>query len=187
MAAGGKAIHQADLVLPVVYMAGKMGAATDNGNPGGEFSCWRIFDVSRSEVLGDLDRAVPRRECLGDQVVRDGMDLAFATGMLLNDVIAAQMPRDGLLKHDVNKTQTVKDAIEFEIAESPPIWGNAGDAENYRTEVPITDGQANESAPCPCATCVTSRSTQHDIDKASKLLDSTHVKAARKLWPTRTT
>lgn len=31
-----------------------MGAATDNGNPGGEFSCWRIFDVSGSEVLGDL-------------------------------------------------------------------------------------------------------------------------------------
>ncbi len=187
MAAGGKAIHQANLVLPVVYMAGKMGAATDNGNPGGEFSCWRIFDVSRSEVLGDLDRAVPRRECLGDQVVRDGMDLAFATGMLLNDVIAAQMPRDGLLKHDVNKTQTVKDAIEFEIAESPPFGEMPATLRTTAQKSPSLMGQANESAPCLCATCVTSRSTQHDIDKASKLLDSPHVKAARKLWPTRTT
>lgn len=49
-----KAIRHANLVLPVVYMAGKMGAAIHNGNPGGEFSCWRIFDVSRSDALGDL-------------------------------------------------------------------------------------------------------------------------------------
>lgn len=49
-----KALRQANLVLPVVYMAGKMGTASDNGNLGGEFSCWRIFDVSRSKALGDL-------------------------------------------------------------------------------------------------------------------------------------
>ncbi|MCO8250768.1 AlpA family phage regulatory protein [Comamonas thiooxydans] len=49
-----KAIRQANLVLPVVYMAGKMGTDLDNENPGREFSCWRIFDVSRSKALGDL-------------------------------------------------------------------------------------------------------------------------------------
>jgi prophage regulatory protein len=49
-----KAIRQAKLALPVVYMAGKMGTDLDNEDPGREFSCWRIFDVSRSKALGDL-------------------------------------------------------------------------------------------------------------------------------------
>lgn len=100
------------------------------------------------------------------------MDLAFATGMLLNDVIAAQMPGDGLLKHDVNKTQIVKDAIEFEIAESPDFGEMPATLRTTAQKSPSLMGQANESAPCLCATCVTSRPTQHDIDKASKLPDS---------------
>lgn len=55
----GKATRQANLVLPIVYMAGKMGTASDNGSLDGEFSCWRIFDVSRSRALGDLGRRPP--------------------------------------------------------------------------------------------------------------------------------
>lgn len=51
-------------------------------------------------------------------MLRGGRELAFATGMLLNDVIAVKIPRNGLLKRIINKTQKVKGAIEFEIAES---------------------------------------------------------------------
>ncbi|MEF8690374.1 UNVERIFIED_CONTAM: AlpA family phage regulatory protein [Comamonas sp. A-3] len=50
-----KAAHQVHLVLPLVYMAGRMGEPVDDQKPGGDFSCWRIFDVSRSNALGDLE------------------------------------------------------------------------------------------------------------------------------------
>lgn len=112
----------------------------------------------------------------------DGMGLAFSTDMLLNDVIAAHMPRDGLLKHEVNMTQEVKGAIEFEIAESPAFW-----------EMPATlrttaqkSLQTNPHHAYVLHAQLPGR-PNHDIDKASKLLDSIHVKASRKLCPTRTT
>ncbi|MDN5506932.1 MAG: AlpA family phage regulatory protein [Comamonas sp.] len=50
-----KAVHQVNLALPLVYMAGRMGGPADHKKPGGDFSCWRIFDVSKSNALGDLE------------------------------------------------------------------------------------------------------------------------------------
>lgn len=37
----------------LVYMAGRMGEPVGDKKPGGDFSCWRIFDVSKSNALGD--------------------------------------------------------------------------------------------------------------------------------------
>lgn len=51
---GSKANRQANLALPVIYMAGKMGGPEDNQKPDSHFSCWRIFDVSRSSARGNL-------------------------------------------------------------------------------------------------------------------------------------
>ena len=56
-----------------------------------------------------------------DQVLRDGMDMASATGLRLKDVIEVELPRNGLLKRIANKTQKVKGAIEFDITESPVL------------------------------------------------------------------
>jgi prophage regulatory protein len=50
-----KAVHQVNLALPLVYMAGRMGEPVGDKRPGGDFSCWRIFDVSKSNALGDLE------------------------------------------------------------------------------------------------------------------------------------
>ena len=41
--------------LPLIYMAGRMGEPRSNKIPGGELSCWRLFDVSESESLGELE------------------------------------------------------------------------------------------------------------------------------------
>jgi prophage regulatory protein len=40
--------------LPSIYLAGRMGAAVDNKEPGREFSCWRLFDVAKSTKSGEL-------------------------------------------------------------------------------------------------------------------------------------
>ncbi len=50
-----KAARQVHLVLPLVYMAGRMGESVDNKKSGGDLSCWGIFDVSKSNALGDLE------------------------------------------------------------------------------------------------------------------------------------
>ncbi|MBL5979704.1 AlpA family phage regulatory protein [Comamonas sp. NyZ500] len=49
-----KAARQVNLGLPLVYMAGRMGEPVENKKSGGDFSCWGIFDVSKSSALGDL-------------------------------------------------------------------------------------------------------------------------------------
>lgn len=49
------------------------------------------------------------------------MDIASATGMRLKDVIAVELPKNGLLKRIASKTQKVKGAIEFHINESPVL------------------------------------------------------------------
>ena len=41
--------------------------------------------------------------------------------MRLKDVIAVELPRNGLLKRIASKTQKVKGAIEFDITESPVL------------------------------------------------------------------
>jgi prophage regulatory protein len=41
--------------LPLIYMAGRMGTPINNKIPGGEYSCWRLFDVSTSSSTGMLE------------------------------------------------------------------------------------------------------------------------------------
>ena len=55
---------QVNLALPLVYMAGRMGEPVDDEKPSGDFSCWRIFDVSKSTALGDLETESSEAEVL---------------------------------------------------------------------------------------------------------------------------
>jgi hypothetical protein len=41
-----------------------MGESVENKKSGGDFSCWRIFDVSKSSALGDLGTESSEAEVL---------------------------------------------------------------------------------------------------------------------------
>ncbi|MFN3734169.1 AlpA family phage regulatory protein [Comamonas testosteroni] len=47
------ATRQANLTLPLIYMAGQMGTAEGNRKQDSDIHCWRIFDVSKSNTLGE--------------------------------------------------------------------------------------------------------------------------------------
>ena len=47
------ATRQANLTLPLIYMAGQMGATEGNRKQDNDISCWRIFDVSSFNALGE--------------------------------------------------------------------------------------------------------------------------------------
>ncbi|QKV52359.1 integrase [Comamonas antarctica] len=80
---------------------------------------WKNEENARTfEVTVELFRAVYAQ---ADQVLRDGMDTASATGLRLRDVIAVELPKNGLIKHIANKTKKTKGAIEFAVAESPVL------------------------------------------------------------------
>lgn len=53
-----------------------------------------------------------------DQVLKDCMDIATATGMRLTDARTVRMPVNGLLRHRAGKT---KKWMEFEVASSPVL------------------------------------------------------------------
>lgn len=66
--------------LPTIYMAGRMGTAVDNKEPGREFSCWRLFDVAGSSKTGDLETEnSPNDVLIADRVVRTfhGTNVSF--------------------------------------------------------------------------------------------------------------
>lgn len=47
------ATRQANLTLPLIYMAGEMGATEGNRKQDSDIHCWRIFDVSKSNAFGE--------------------------------------------------------------------------------------------------------------------------------------
>lgn len=71
------------------------------------------------KITPELFRAVDAQV---DQVLRDGMEQAFATGMLLNDVIAVKMPQacSGTTSARPRKSKALLNLrLAFEIAASP--------------------------------------------------------------------
>ena len=109
------------------------------------------------KITPELFRAVDAQV---DQVLRDGMEQAFATGMLLNDVIAVKMPQacSGTTSARPRKSKVLLNLkLAFEIAASPAFGEMTATRRTTAQKSPSLKGQANESAPCLCATCATSR------------------------------
>lgn len=80
---------------------------------------WKNAEQAREfEVTAELFAAVYAQ---GDQVLRDGMDIATATAMRLKDVADVDLPVNGRLKRLANKTKRLKGAIEFIVADSPVL------------------------------------------------------------------
>lgn len=106
-------------LLRLVWGKAKLWGMTRCPWPAEGIRGWKNEENARTfEVTPELFRAVYEQ---ADQVLRDGMDTASATGMRLKDVIAVELPENGLLKRIASKTKKTKGAIEFAVADSPVL------------------------------------------------------------------
>lgn len=77
---------------------------------------WKNKEAAREfEVTGQLFALVYAQ---GDQVLRDCMDIASATGMRITDARTVRMPADGGITHRASKTRK---ASNFTVADSPVL------------------------------------------------------------------
>lgn len=77
---------------------------------------WKNEETARvAEVTAEMFLAVYSQ---ADQVLRDCMDIASATGMRLTDARTVRMPVDGVITHRASKT---KKAVQFVVADSPVL------------------------------------------------------------------
>jgi hypothetical protein len=77
---------------------------------------WKNQESARTfEVTDALFNAVYSE---ADQVLRDCMDIATATGMRLTDARTIRMPVDGIIRHKPSKTGK---AVEFDVSASPVL------------------------------------------------------------------
>jgi hypothetical protein len=77
---------------------------------------WKNQEIARTfEVTDALFNSVYAE---GDQVLRDCMDIATATGMRLTDARTIRMPVNGVIRHKPSKTGK---AVEFELSASPVL------------------------------------------------------------------
>lgn len=77
---------------------------------------WKNTEQARSFEVTDALFAAVYAEA--DQVLRDCMDIATATGMRLTDARTVRMPHAGKLRHKAGKTAKV---VEFDVALSPVL------------------------------------------------------------------
>ena len=77
---------------------------------------WKNEESAREyEITDEMFKAVYEQ---ADQVLRDCMDIASATGMRITDARTVRMPRDGVITHRASKT---KKAAQFLVSESPAL------------------------------------------------------------------
>lgn len=77
---------------------------------------WKNEEQAREfEVTNALFAAVYAE---GDQILRDCMDIASATGMRITDARTVRMPVDGVITHRASKTRK---AAKFAVADSPVL------------------------------------------------------------------
>lgn len=77
---------------------------------------WKNKESAREfEVTDELFAAVYAE---GDQVLRDCMDIATATGMRITDARTVRMPVDGIIRHKPSKTGK---PVEFDTTTSPVL------------------------------------------------------------------
>lgn len=77
---------------------------------------WKNQESAREFEVTDALFAAVYAEA--DQVLRDCMDIATATGMRITDARTVRMPVDGVLRHKAGKTGKW---VEFDVASSPVL------------------------------------------------------------------
>lgn len=93
---------------------------------------WKNRESARTfAVTDDLFRAVYAQ---ADQVLRDCMDIASATGLRITDVRNLRMPQDGYITHKTSKT---KKAVRYPVADSPTLSGIVRRREAMRAYSPM--------------------------------------------------
>lgn len=103
-------------LLSIIWGYAKMEGMTELPWPAAGIKGWKNDEDPREfEVTDELFAAVYKH---ADQVLRDAMDIATATGMRLGDVRTVRMPVDGKLRFKAGKTRKWD---YFEVAQSPVL------------------------------------------------------------------
>lgn len=103
-------------VLSILWSKARMWGMTELDWPARGLKGWKNPEKARTfEVTDELFNAVYAE---ADQVLRDCMNLASATGMRLTDVRTVAMPSDGLLRFRAGKTSK---GAYFVVDESPVL------------------------------------------------------------------
>lgn len=103
-------------LLSVVWGRAKRWGMTKLPWPAAGVKDWKNPEREREFAVTDELFAATYAE--GDQVLRDCMDIASATGLRLTDARTVRMPADGKLRHKASKS---KKWAEFDVAESPVL------------------------------------------------------------------
>lgn len=103
-------------VLAVIWGKALLWGMTGKPWPATGVKDWKNKEAPRRfEVTDELFAAVYAE---ADQVIKDAMDIATATGMRLTDTRTVRMPSNGKLSFKAGKTSK---AAEFEVASSPVL------------------------------------------------------------------
>lgn len=103
-------------VLSIIWGKARIWGMTTLEWPAKGLKGWKNEEKPRTfEVTDELFNAVYDK---ADQILKDCMDLASATGMRLTDVRTIAMPSDGLLRFRAGKTSK---GAYFVVAESPVL------------------------------------------------------------------
>lgn len=103
-------------LLRIVWGKAMLWGLTKQLWPAAGLRNWKNEENAREyEITTDMFKAVYTQ---ADQVLRDCMDIASATGMRLTDARTVRMPQDGHITHRANKT---KKPVRFNVAESPVL------------------------------------------------------------------
>lgn len=107
--------------LQIVWGKARLWGMTKMTWPAAGMKDWKNVESEREfAVTDELFNAVYAE---GDQILRDCMDIASATGMRLTDARTVRMPVDGKLIHKANKNKyrKARKLVEFDVSESPVL------------------------------------------------------------------
>jgi hypothetical protein len=103
-------------LLQVIWGKAMLWGMTQKPWPPAGIKNWKNPEREREFAVSDELFSAVYAE--GDQVLRDCMDIASATGMRLTDARTVRMPTDGMLTFRASKG---KKLAEFDVAESPVL------------------------------------------------------------------
>lgn len=130
-------------VLSIVWGKARLWGMTELQWPAAGVKDWKNPEQGREfEVTDELFAAVYQ---FGDQVLKDAMDIATATGMRLGDVRTVRMPVDGKLRFRAGKTGKW---AYFTVSESPVLTAlieRRGNADSVMLLTTHTGRQVSES------------------------------------------
>ena len=103
-------------LLSIIWGKAKLWGMTELTWPAAGVKNWKNEEFAREIDFGDaLYEAIYVK---GDQVLKDGMDIATATGMRLTDVVTVRMPVDGKLRFRASKSSKW---AYFDVSLSPVL------------------------------------------------------------------